>query len=312
MRVITQDQFGGPEVLHLSEGPLPEPLTTEVRVRVRAAGLNPVDRKTRAGRGVARVIGPPPFVLGWDVSGTVDALGYGVTRLNVGDEVFGMPWFPRQAGAYAEFVTAPSRHFARKPERLSHEEAAGLPLAGLAALQSLVDTARLLRGQRVLIHAGAGGVGHLAVQIAHGLGAEVIATARSANHKLVYELGADQVVDYQTTAFEKAIEPVDVVLDLVGGDVTEKSFDVLQPMGLLILVASTASDGLKSMAASRNVRATGLMVEPDHAGLEKLAHMVQEGQLRVIVGERFELSEAATAHEVSERGPNIGKTVLIP
>src|SRR3954464_1713765 len=197
MRVITQLSTGGPEVLEVGEAEVPTPLPTEIRVRVAAAGVNPVDWKTRAGAGMATVIGPPPFTVGWDVAGTVDAVGPGVTRFSVGDSVFGMPWFPRQAGAYAEFVTAPSRHFAHRPAGLSEVEAAGLPLAGLTAWQGLVDVAPLQPGQRVLVHAAAGGVGHLAVQIAKARGAYVIGTASRAKHDLLNDLGVDETVDYR-------------------------------------------------------------------------------------------------------------------
>ena len=158
MRIITQSTFGGPEVLELGEAPVPAPLPTEVLVRVRAAGVNPVDWKTRAGKGMAGVLGDPPFTLGWDVAGVVEDVGVGVTTLEPGDAVLGMPWFPRAAGAYAEYVTAPSRQFTRKPPDLTFEEAGGLPLAGLTAWQILVDTANVQPGQRVLITAAAGGV----------------------------------------------------------------------------------------------------------------------------------------------------------
>ena len=155
MRAIVQNAFGGPEVLEVEDRPIPEPTATEVRVRVQAAGVNPVDWKTRAGKGIAAQWGLP-LTVGWDVAGIVDAVGPGVTRFAVGDPVFGMPWFPRPASAYAEFVTAPSRHFARRPDVLGVVEAGGLSLAGLTAWQCLVDVARVQAGQRVLVHAGAG------------------------------------------------------------------------------------------------------------------------------------------------------------
>ena len=188
MRAIVQHSFGGPEVLEVESRPVPEPLPTEVRVRVEAAGVNPVDWKTRAGKGAAAQFGLP-LTVGWDVTGVVDAVGLGVTRFTVGDPVFGMPWFPRPASGYAEFVTAPSRHFARRPDALPVEQAAGLSLAGLTAWQCLVDIAQVQPGQRVLIHAAAGGVGHLAVQIAKSRGAHVIGTASAAKHDLLAELG---------------------------------------------------------------------------------------------------------------------------
>src|SRR6201991_5195072 len=226
MRVITQLSTGGPEVLEVGEAEVPEPLPTEIRVRVAAAGVNPVDWKTRAGAGMAKVIGPPPFTVGWDVAGTVDAVGVGVTRFAVGDMVFGMPWFPRAAGGYGEFVTAPSRHFAHRPAGLSEVEAAALPLAGLTAWQCLVDIADLRPGQRLLIHAAAGGVGHLGVQIAKARGAYVIGTASRGKRGLLHDLGIDEAVDYRAEAFERAIEPVDVVYDLIGGDGGLRPLDV--------------------------------------------------------------------------------------
>lgn len=177
MKAVLQREYGGPEVLQIEEVDKPEPIPTEVQVRVHAAGVNPVDFKTRSGRGVSGVLGEFPVCLGWDVSGVVTEVGLGVTRFAVGDEVFGMPWFPREAGAYAEYVTAPSRHFAPKPHVLTHEEAGALPLAALTAWQIVVDTVRVQDGDEVLVHGAAGGVGHLVVQIARARSARVIAHA---------------------------------------------------------------------------------------------------------------------------------------
>src|SRR5215470_9276123 len=182
MTAVVQHSFGAPTVLKLSQAARPVPLPTEVLVRVHAAGVNPVDWQTRAGDGVAWALGEPPFTLGWDVSGIVEEAGFGVTTLAPGEEVYGMPWFPRAAGGYAEFVTAPSRQFARKPRSITHEQAAAVPLAALTAWQTLIDTAHVQPGQRVLIHAAAGGVGHFAVQIAKHLGAHVTGTASSTRH----------------------------------------------------------------------------------------------------------------------------------
>jgi NADPH:quinone reductase-like Zn-dependent oxidoreductase len=265
MRVVTQDRFGGPEVLHLADRPVPEPALTEVRVRVRAAGVNPVDLGTRAGRGVAAVLGDPPFVLGWDVSGVVDAVAPGVTRFQVGDEVFGMPRFPRQAGAYAEYLTAPARHLAAKPASLDHRHAGALPLAGLTAWHALIDTARVRAGQRVLVHAAGGGVGHLAVQLAKYLGAEVIGTARTSKHDALAALGIDDAIDHTGTRFETAVRDLDLVLDLVGGDYPFRSLEVLRPGGLLVHVPSNVlPDGLAAAAEATGVRVTSMLVEPDH------------------------------------------------
>ncbi|MHA6784222.1 NADP-dependent oxidoreductase [Pseudonocardia saturnea] len=310
MRAVTQRTFGGPEVLELGTAPVPEPLPTEIRVRVAAAGVNPVDWKTRSGAGMAAVLGPPPFTVGWDVAGTVDAVGPGVTRFTVGDTVFGMPWFPRQAGAYAEFVTAPSRHFANRPAGLSEIAAAALPLAGLTAWQSLVDIADVQPGQRVLVHAAAGGVGHLAVQIAKARGAYVIGTASVGKHDLLHDLGVDEAVDYRREAFERVVDPVDVVYDLIGGDTAVRSLDILDPDGLLVCLPSAAAADAMAAARERGLRATGMVVEPDGDGLEELARMVDQRHLRVIVAETFPLERASHAHRAGELGRTSGKMVL--
>jgi NADPH:quinone reductase-like Zn-dependent oxidoreductase len=309
MRAIVQHAYGGPEVLELGERPTPEPLATEVRVRVEAAGVNPVDWKVRAGKGSA-ALGDPPFTLGWDVSGVVDAVGPGVTRFAVGDRVFGLPWFPRQAGGYAEYVAAPSRQFARRPARLTAVEAGGLALAGLTAWQCLVDIARVQPGQRVLVHAAAGGVGHLAVQIAKARGAHVIGTASAAKHDLLTGLGVDECVDYRSQKFEDVVEPVDVVYDLIGGDVAERSLEVLRPDGIMISLPSAAAAAAIEAARARGLRATGMLVEPDGHGLEQLAALVDDGALRVLVAETFPLERAADAHRLGEQGRTTGKIVL--
>ena len=309
MRAIVQHSFGGPDVLELAERPTPDPWATEVRVRVEAAGVNPVDWKTRAGLGAAARSGLP-LTVGWDVSGVVDAVGPGVTRFTVGDPVFGLPWFPRQAAAYAEFVTAPSRHFARRPDSLSSVEAGGLPLAGLTAWQCLVDVADVRPGQRVLVHAGAGGVGHLAVQIAKARGAYVIATASAAKHDLLTELGVDEPVDYRSRPFEEVVEPVDVVYDLLGGDVAVRSLDVLRSDGIMISLPSAAAAAAVEAGRARGLRTTGMLVEPDGDGLEELAALVEDGALRVRVAETFPLERAADAHRMGEQGRTTGKIVL--
>jgi NADPH:quinone reductase-like Zn-dependent oxidoreductase len=259
---------------------------------------------------VAAVLGPPPFTVGWDVAGTVDAVGQGVTRFAVGDAVFGMPWFPRQAGAYAEFVTAPSRHFAHRPAGLSEVEAAGLSLAGLTAWQCLVDITAVQPGQRVLVHAAGGGVGHLAVQIAKARGAYVVGTASASKHNLLHDLGIDEAVDYRTEEFEKVVEPVDLVLDLIGGDVATRSLDVLHPEGRLICLPSAAARAALVAAAERGLRATAMLAEPDGDGLEELARLVDDRRLRVLVSETFPLERASHAHRAGEMGHTAGKLVL--
>ncbi|MEV6400732.1 NADP-dependent oxidoreductase [Streptomyces sp. NPDC051907] len=313
MRAIVLDAFGGPEQLRLADVPRPQPLPTEVLVRVRSAGVNPVDFKTRSGGGMAGVLGEPPLILGWDVSGVVEEVGFGVHTLEVGDEVYGMPWFPRQAGGYAEYVTAPARQFARKPASIDHDQAAAAPLAALTAWQALVDAVRVEPGQRVLIHAAAGGVGHFAVQIAKHLGAYVIGTARAEKHDWLRSLGADELIDYTEVRFEDAARDVDVVLDLVGDghDATStRSLRTLRPGGTLIAAPSGVAPELLESARAQGLRALPFLVEPDGAALARLAELVDKGEIRVEVEDVLPLAEAAEAHRRSEQGRTRGKLVL--
>ena len=313
MRAVVQHAFGAPEVLQVEQVPRPAPLPTEILVQVRAAGINPVDWKTRAGGGMAGVLGEPPFILGWDVSGVVAEVGFGVTTVKPGDEVYGMPWFPRVAGAYAEYVTAPTRQFARKPAGVSHEQAAAAPLAALTAWQALVDTAHVESGQRVLIHAAAGGVGHLAVQFAKHFGAYVIGTASSGRHEWLAGLGADELIDYTTTRFEDAVKDVDLVIDLVGDsheNTSTRSLDVLRPGGLIVAIPSGASAELERAAGARGVRATGILVEPDGAALTRIGGLIEAGEVSVAVEEVFPLEQVARAHAKGEAGRTRGKLVL--
>ncbi|UZJ33071.1 NADP-dependent oxidoreductase [Streptomyces endophytica] len=312
MRAVVQDAFGGPEVLRVAQVARPVPLPTEVLVRVHAAGVNPVDWKTRAVGGLG-VLGDPPFTLGWDVSGVVAEVGFGVHTLKVGDEVFGMPWFPRAASAYAEYVTAPARQFVRKPAALSHEEAAAVPLAALTAWQILVDAADVRPGQRVLIHAAAGGVGHFAVQIARHLGAQVIGTARAGKHPWLRELGAAELIDYTAVRFEDAVKDVDVVVDLVGDAVDAtgtRSLDVLAPGGLLVVVPSDVTPQLAARAEDRGLRTTPFLVEPDGAALAQVAQLISDGALSVEVADVLPLERAADAHRLGETQRTRGKIVL--
>ncbi len=313
MRAVIQHTLGGPDVLSVQQVPRPEPLPTEVRVRVHAAGINPVDWKTRAGAGMAGVLGEPPFILGWDVSGTVEKTGFGVTILREGDEVYGMPWFPRVAGAYAEYVTAPARQFARKPASISHEQAAAVPLAALTAWQALVDTAHLRSGQRVLIHAAAGGVGHLAVQFAKHLGAHVLGTARADSHDWLTNLGADELIDYTTVRFEDATSDIDVVIDLVGDlhdNTSTRSLDVLRPGGLLVAVPAGVSPELAAAAEAKGRRVTPFLVEPDGPALTTIGALIDSGEVTVKVEEVFPIEHVAAAHTRGEANRTHGKLVL--
>lgn len=308
MRAIRQDTLGGPDVLKVVETGRPEPGPSEVLVRVHVAGVNPTDWWHRSTGGLLGEGRPVP--LGWDVSGVVEAVGLGVTMYRPGDEVFGMPRLPEPAGAYAEFMTSPARHLARKPAGITHVEAAALPVAALTAWQSLVDTAGVRPGHRVLVHAAAGGVGHLAVQIAKARGAYVIGTASAAKHAFVRGLGADEVVDYRTTDFTEAVADMDVVLDTVGGAYGPRSLDVLRPGGMLVSLASPAEAHLAGEAEQRGLRAGFTIVEPDNGGLREIAALVESGRLRVHVDTVLPLEQAGKAHEIGETGRTQGKIVL--
>ncbi|WKX74531.1 NADP-dependent oxidoreductase [Streptomyces sp. XD-27] len=306
MRAIGQDGFGGPEVLKVIEVERPEPGPAEVLVRVHAAGVNPTDSWHRASGGLAGAV----VRLGWDVSGVVEAVGPGVTTLAPGDEVFGLPRHPLPAGTYAEYVTSPARHLVRKPAGLTHVQAAALPLAALTAWQALVDVAELSPGQRVLIHAAAGGVGHLAVQIAKARGAHVIGTARSAKHDFLRGLGADELVDYTEADFETAIEPVDVVIDTIGGAYGPRSLRTLRRGGVLVSLASPAEAYLADEAAPLGLRATFMIVEADQAGMREIAALAEAGLLRPAIDTVLPLDQAAKAHELGDSRRTTGKIVL--
>jgi NADPH:quinone reductase-like Zn-dependent oxidoreductase len=284
-----------------------------VLIRIAASGINPVDYKTRRYGGNPRAVGEPPFILGWDVAGMVEETSRSLTRFAVGDRVFGMPRFPRLAGAYAEYVTSPARQLARTPDALTDEQAAGLPLAGLTAWQALVDLAGVGDGDRILIHAAAGGVGHLAVQIAKARGAYVFGTARAAKHDFLRELGVDEPIDYTTTPWEQTLSDLDLVLDPIGtDDYGLRSLETLREDGLLIVVPGGVSEAVAAAAREQSKRASGIQVEPDYCGLESLAALSDEGKLTVAIDETFPLAQASEAHQRLEDGRTQGKIVLLP
>jgi NADPH:quinone reductase-like Zn-dependent oxidoreductase len=307
MLAVVAEDIGGPEVLQLREVERPTPGLTEILVRVHAAGVNPTDWKARARGGK----GPFPTILGYDVAGVIEEVGVGVTWLRVGDEVLGMPKFPVLPGGYAQYVVAQSRQFVRKPQALSFEQAAGLPLAALTAWQGLVDTGGLRAGQRVLVHAAAGGVGHLAVQIAKSLGAYVIGTASAAKHEFVRSLGADEVIDYRTEDFVDVLrtQPVDVVFDPIAGDTSLRSVQVLQDGGFLVSILDVDEVAAKE-AQRRGIHAAFTLVEPDRLALTAITDLVDQGKLRVEIDSVFPLAEAAAAHRRGETNQATGKIIL--
>jgi NADPH:quinone reductase-like Zn-dependent oxidoreductase len=308
MRAIRVDRFGGPEVLQPVETDIPEPAPGEVLVRVTAAGVNPVDWSVRSGAAGDR-FGSPPYIPGWDISGVIESAGPGTGSFEPGDRVYGMPRFPAMASAYAEHIAAPAAHLAAAPGRIGDVEAAGLPLAGLTALQVL-DLAGVVSGQRVLVHAAAGGVGHLAVQLAKARGAHVLGTARAANHEFLRDLGVDEPIDYTDVSFEYAAKDVDLVIDSVGGDYGPRSLNVIRPGGMLIVIRGGVSAELAGAAEAAGIRVENLLARPDGPGLARLAEFVDAGDLTIAIEQLFPLARAADAHRSGEVGRTKGKLVL--
>ncbi|TDD11982.1 NADP-dependent oxidoreductase [Nonomuraea diastatica] len=261
--------------------------------------------------GTLPLLGEPPFTLGWDVAGVVEAVGPGVSAFAPGDEVLGLLAMPGAGNTYAEYVLAAVNEIVPKPADFSVEQAAGLPMAGLTAWQSLVGLARVEKGQRVLVHRAAGGVGHLAVQVAKARGAHVVATASPGKHELLRRLGVDEPVDYRTRDFTE-IDPVDVVLDLVGGAYGDRSARVVRPGGLLVSAYPQNTGITPDRIAGLGIRHAVLVVHPSAPDLARLTALVVEGRLTVHVDQVLSLAEVAKAHEVIAGGAVTGKLVLVP
>lgn len=308
MHAILQSEFGGPEVLVHTETDVPEPGPGEVLLRVAGAGVNPGDTVLRAG-GVPGLV-TLPWTPGNDVSGVVERVGEGVTGFAPGDEVYGMLAVTGR-GAYAEFTAVPADALAPAPKNLDLVHAGAVPLVAFTAWQALTVLARVRPGDRVLIHAAAGGVGHVAVQLAKELGAHVIGTARAANHDFLRGLGADELIDYTATDFRTAVAPVDVVLDLVGGAYGPRSLAVLRPGGLLI-GASIDPGTDEQQAAARGLRYVWVTAEPSGEVLEQITDRIEAGSLQITVDRVYPLAEATAAHHAIEEKRTTGKIVLAP
>lgn len=313
MRAMVIDATGGPDVFRQADIARPQRVNSEALVCVAAAGVNPIDAKTRSGRGASAAINAWPAVLGYDFSGVVVEPSFEAHPFPAGTEVFGMLSTPRSGGSYAEYVSVPTLQLARKPRSLSHLEAAGVPLAALTAWGAVVDVAKAHDGQRMLIHAGAGGVGHFAVQLARYFGARVTATASSANHDWLRQLGAERVIDYRAERFEKSLSGFDVVIDLVGNaaDATgTRSLGVLRPGGLIVAVPTGTWPSFVEDVRGAGVRGTTYRVSPDGATLAVIARLIDAGDLAVTVEKVFDLADAAAAHTALESGHTRGKIVL--
>jgi NADPH:quinone reductase-like Zn-dependent oxidoreductase len=306
MKAIRVHQYGGSDMLRYEDVEPPFVGPGDVLIRVVAASVNPIDWKIREGWLQQVLRHRLPLTLGWDVSGVVEVAGESVRNFRRGDAVYAFSDLHRN-GCYAQYAAVRESEVARKPGTVSHVEAASLPMAGTTAWNALVQVAAVGAGQRVLIHAGAGGVGSLAIQIARWKGAHVIATASESNRGLVESLGAGEVIDYRSTRFQDVVRGVDVVLDTLGGQTQEDSFTVLRPGGLLI---STINAPAEDRASAAGVRGLFVMTEPSATALEKIAELVDNGKLRPVVGAEYALAEAGKAQELSQTGRSRGKIVL--
>lgn len=313
MKAMAIEAFGGSDQLRLMDLPVPEPKDDEIRIEVAAAGVNPVDWKIR--KGLLKQAFPHEFPLipGWDAAGTVHALGKAATRFEVGDKVHAYCRKPViQWGTYAEYVTVREAVTAPMPRNLSFAQAAAIPLAGLTAWQALIDFALLVPGQTVLVHAGAGGVGGLAIQFAKHHGATVYTTARASNHDYVKDLGADVAIDYTRENFAdrvRALEPdgVDVVFDTVGGNTLTESYQVVRPDGVLVSIVDMPD---RRTAELYNLRAGYIFVEPNGDELREIGRLIEAGAVRPPAIEEMPLEAAAAAQDKNEARHVHGKIVL--
>lgn len=304
MKAVRIHDYGGPEVLSLDEVQFPEPHDDEVVLKVHAASVNPVDYKIRSGKyggGKEKL----PITLGRDVSGVVETCGTRAHTLKRGDPIYAMLGHDR--GGNAEYVVVKAVEGTAKPEHLSHTEAAAVPLAGLTAWQGLFDHGGLKAGQRVLIHGGAGGVGHLAIQFAKAKGAFVATTVSRDDVDFVLQLGADQAIDYEHERFEDLVEDVDVVFDLVAGETQDRSWSVLKPGGIIV---STLSQPSEEKARAHKARGTHYMAQPNAAQLAEIGRLIEVGKVKPFVQATYPLAEVAKAEERLEREHTRGKIVL--
>lgn len=312
MRRIVYERFGEADELKLAEAEHPVPGEGQVCLRVAGAGLNPIDWKTRKGLGFAaqQIRDDLPWTPGYDVAGTVTDVGEGVSTLAPGDRVMGMIGFPSGGGGYAEYVLARADELIVVPEELDLVTAGGVPLAALTAWQGLFEIGQLQSDHKVLIHAGAGGVGHLAIQFAKVRGAHVIATASGANADFLATLGADEVIDYTRDDFVDACYGLDLVFDLVGGDTGQRSLHTLSEQGVLVTVPTVTADPIITEAENRGLKAHGMTVRPDVFHLEEIAELFEDGDVRLHVDAIFPLADAAAAHRRLETGHVRGKLIL--
>lgn len=310
MKVLQISQFGSSEQLQYTELPKPELNQGQVLVKNAAAGVNPIDWKTCAGGGAAPFIGDLPFIPGWEFAGTVEEVADDVTEFKAGDEVFGFINFPERAGCFAEYIAAPADQISLRPKELPAEAAAGLALAGLTAWQALFDKGQLQASKQVVVLAGAGGVGHLAVQLAKWMGARVVTTASPENHEFLKELGADLVIDYRSENLTDHIHNVDLVIDGVGGEVGIDALRCVKPGGTLVTLPSVTKDEVIAAGKKMKVVVEPIRVEPNAEQLDRLAGLYADRKLSLLLADTFPLQEAGKAFDLSKTGKVKGKLVL--
>lgn len=312
MSAVVIDEFGGQDKLKQREVPMPEMTADQVIVQEKAAGINPIDWKTREGFLQGMLNWQFPIILGWDVSGVITEVGANVTDWKIGDEVFARPATTR-FGTYAEYTAVDANLLAPKPKNISFEEAAAVPLAGLTAWQALFDHGHLEKGEKVFIHAGSGGVGSFAIQLAKSVGAYVITTTSSKNIDFVKGLGADQVIDYHETDFAEILKDIDLVVDTIGGDAQEKSVNILKHgTGRLVGITGMDSEKTAGLAEARNVTFDSIWLDPNGEELTKLADMLEDGTIKVTLDSVHEFSAegVAEAHDRSESHHALGKIIV--
>ena len=310
MKAIILNEFGPASNLRLADLPVPQINNEEVLVKVNAISINPVDVKTRQGKGVVGSIEESPVILGWDISGEVTESQS--SRFKKGDEVFGMVNFPRLGKAYAEYVAAPAGHITLIPANISHDEAAGACLAALTAWQNMTEHFQVKKGQRVLVHAGSGGVGHYAIQIAKHLGAYVIATSSEENKRFVLSLGADEHIDYKAVNFEDVVSDIDFVLNTLSSDIAERSLSVIKQGGTLINIASSTTDTIKEKSQLKDIKVLHTNVKCNGKDMEQLADLLENNKIRSHISEVFALEDMQKAHSSLETGRTVGKIVVKP
>jgi NADPH:quinone reductase-like Zn-dependent oxidoreductase len=306
MKAVRMRDYGEPDVLKFEDARRMEPGAGEILVRVRAAGVNPLDWKVREGRLRGLRTYSLPLIPGWDFSGVVEALGPGAARFQPGDEVYGCP-DPSRDGAYAEFLVMKESEAAFKPRFLDDMHAAAVPLAGLTAWQALFDVGGLAAGQTVMIHGAAGGVGGFALQLAKWKGARVIGTASERNQGYLRLLGADETIDYQFSRFDDMVLNADMVLDTIGSETERRSWRVLKKGGILV---STVGEPSQDEAKAHGVRAAAVHVRPNAVQLTDIAELIDLGKLHVVLEAILPLSQARRAQEISKAGHTRGKVVL--